>query len=590
METDFRQYSAFDVETTGFNPHKGAKIFSFCICDCYGNTGVYRMDYEKQTRNERNWHFLREYFQNTRIFKVAHNFKFELSFLIQAGIDVPVDTVWHDTMIMSQMLHNLGQSHALDFLAWELGGFDRDLDKKVQILSKSYGGSYQNIPEKVMNKYQISDGQRTMALFQLFSPQFMHNKVLYEDYLNEIQLIKATERMERYGIQFDQKKAESMVEFMENELDGVQNACYTQFGEYLNMNSEKQMRKILYGTLKLPVLKYTETGVPATDKETLSELQKKHDHPVFDMIFKSRSYTKGIGMMKNYIKYADDKSIIHPKINTNLARTGRESSSEPNLQNVSKEAVLHTAYAIPAREVFWTKPRHILLFVDYAGIEMRLIVDSANEQSLIEALHSGKDLHAIAAECFYGEEFKNCADPKHKKLLRSNAKNTSFAVAYGAGLVQVTSMLQMPLEKAKESLSRYCSQFPRVSQFTQSMIQQVKNHGYVITPFGRKLDVPMDKQYSGSNYMIQGTAAGILKRAQVRVDKFLSKRFPDIRIVLPIHDELVISMPRKHLKNMKMILNKIDHIMTTFTEIKVPLETEWKYSVSSWNQAKEFKK
>jgi DNA polymerase-1 len=177
--------------------------------------------------------------------------------------------------------------------------------------------------------------------------------------------------------------------------------------------------------------------------------------------------------------------------------------------------------------------------------------------------------------------------PKAKKIFRSAAKNAQFALAYGARLPKIAETLMMSIEMASPGYYAYCKRFPKIAGFTNNMKSQIQTKGFVVTSFGRKLYVRKDKPYSASNYIIQGTAAGILKRAQIRVSEYLKDM--DIHVLLPIHDELIIEYPRSLLPQASIILPEIERLMTDMSEIQVPLAVEWKMTTYTWDRAKEFK-
>lgn len=575
------EYCSFDIETTGLNPRKDT-IFSYCIGDRDGNVKVYRID--RDGRNNRlQQKRLEVFFHNTSIAKICHNYHFELNFLKSHHINIPKETVWHDTMIMSQLLRNLAPSHALDALCWELCGYSRELDVKVKIMGKKLGG-YQHIPESIMNPYQKADGERTMLLFQLWYNEIKNNKKLYEDYLNEIALVKVTQRLEDHGIMLDIDQALKLKLWLENKLINIRDDLHRLYGEYINLSSEPQVRKILYKDMKLPILAFTKGKLPSTGKLILMDLREKYDSPIFNLILQHRSYVKGLAMVKSYIKFADDRHIIHPKINTNPTRTGRESSSNPNLQNVGKEEVLLNPFPVPARRCFRAFPQHILLFGDYTGIEMRLIVDASGDEKMLKLIKQGEDVHRIAAQILYGNLFKG------ERTQRNAAKNAHFAIPYGAGLVSVAHTLGLTLEQAKPGFERYKDEHPKIAFFSSTILKQVQELGYVETPFGRKLYLPDDKIYGSANYRIQGTAAGIIKRAQVTVDKYLKEVWDDlIRLILPIHDELVLSYPKNFMEDLPEVIKNLNMLMIDIPEIGVPLEVGWKMSTTTWDKAKELK-
>lgn len=497
-------------------------------------------------------------------------------------------------MIMSQLLNNLAPSHGLKDLAWRYRGIPRDTEHEVKKIASARGG-YHKVPPHIMRKYQVQDGENCLLLFLLWENKFRNNLILWADYRNEMDLILETIYMEEFGIRLDIGATRKLISWMEEKLHAINKYCMGCFGEIPNLNSTVEVNYFLYKKLKLPILAYTaDKKTASSDKDVLLLLREKCPHPFIDSILMQRSYTKGIAMLDGYLKYADSNFLIHPNIKTNEARTGRQSSERPNLQNVSKSEGLKNPFPVPLRKVFRCHPGHIMLLGDYSGIEMRLIIDRAGEEELIKVLERNEDPHALLSSVWYGDWVRpemrwSSGDQARKKILRSAGKNSNFAKAYGAALPKIATTLNLTLEETTPGFNEICRRWPKVAYFTNISAQKVIENGGITTAFGRRLNVQRDTAYAGANYDIQGTAAGILKRAQVQVGKYLRKNYPEIRIVLPIHDELIFSFPRVLLKERNEILKKISQLMTSHSEIKVPLEVEWKKTTTTWDDSSEFK-
>jgi DNA polymerase-1 len=607
-------YISFDVEATGLDPYQGAKVFSYSTCSEAGLVSVNRLDCPKMGRKHED--DLRELLLDPSIVKICHNFHFENAILLENGFEIHPDTIWEDTMLLSQLLDNIAAGHGLDEVAVRLCPDVKtikewmDIDSQI-IKARGIYGTYDKIPKPLMERYQFNDAERTMLIYKALSPHVKKNDLCYKDYLNEIELVKATISFERRGIMLCRAEAEKLLIWLNDELKKVEVESFKVLGQYVNLNSGPQVASIIYENMKLPILSMTPAGNPAVDKDALEELRpyaKKLGENVlnlFDLILMQRSYTKGVAMITSYIAAAGASGIIHPHINTNKAQTGRESGENPNMQNISKEAALKTRFPVPARKCFRARPGYILILLDYSGIEMRLIVDVAGEAEFIELIKNNGDPHDLAAQIFYGDLYTDEAAAiqfilssdknfkgdykKAKKILRTAAKNSQFALAYGARLPKVAETLMLSVEAAAPGYRAYSARFPKVAGFTNRMMAQIKKVGYVTTPFGRKLKVMPDKPYSASNYIIQGTAAGILKRAQVHVDQYLKAWWGDVHLVLPIHDELIIECNRKYLPSVKNLIAGIRDQMIDMPEIKVPLEVETKLTTYIWSDAKEFK-
>lgn len=625
---NIRLCEAYDIEATGKNPYKGAKTFAYATCNNLGEYEVLRFDGVNGGKNEARH---TAYLMDSSIAKVCHNFHYEYAMALEAGIDVPEDTIWHDTMLLSQLFDNLADGHGLDDVSLRLmpdpttREYWKRIDKEVERAALIYK-NYKLIPKDLMTEYQTNDVVRTMLVFETLYPIIKADPRLHADYLNEIETVKATIRQERRGIMLERKEAKKLINWMEDELAEIDRTSYRLLGRVINFKSAPQIRHLLYNELKLPVQLKTmgkSKGNVTADKDAIEALRDiapdEFTGSILDLILKQRSYTKGISMVQSYLDAALIGDIIHPRINTNRAQTGRESSEDPNMQNISKDAALKTRFPVPARKCFRARPGYVLFLVDYAGIEMRLIIEHTREPEMLALIQRNGDPHDLAASLFYGERYTDHLQackyiatkdkkfkqkwltalkegiekaveecwPKAKKIFRGAAKNAQFALAYGARLPKIAETLMMTKEEAEPGYNAYCKRFPLIANFTNNMKAQINAQGFVVTSFGRKLNVRKDKPYSASNYIIQGTAAGILKRAQVRVSEYLKNM--DIHLLLPIHDELIIEFPRTLLSQAPKILSKISKIMTEMSEITVPLDVEWKMTTYTWDRAKEFK-
>lgn len=626
-----RGWAVFDWETTGLEVYRGVRPFSYAIGWPVFNKDGILLDIRKEvcrldgspSERKANWNKCKAFFADTDLIKVAHNYKFELGICKVSGMPVPGDTLWADAMLMHQCLKNLSPSHRLDYLGWLYAGYDR-IDGMISKQAKALDG-YQNIPHSRMTWYQEMDVEREGVLYYAMLPTIMADEGQYLDYLNEILLVQATQPMEEYGLDIHRANCQRLLNWCADELDKVQHDVFEVLGEYINLNSDKVLAQVLYKRLKVPIRKLTKSGAPSTDKDTLLAIREtEYTHPLIDLILKNRAYTKGIANIQSYLDLADDHDILHPNINTNPTNTGRESSSNPNLQNVEKEASTKNPFPVPARQCFQHRNGYIHWLPDYSGIEMRLIVAITGEPEMVQWLrqNSQADMHSPAATVFYGDIF---TDPEKcvtfliksnpqlkkeytrfvetlgtvtalqefyktcKKILRSSAKNAQFALAYGAGAYKISNTLMLPFDLGRIGYDRYRDRWPYIGHYTNSIINQVKKNGYVRTPFGRVLSVDQSKAYSGANYLIQGTAAGILKRAQVKVHQYVKINWPNLVVpVLPIHDEIVLSVSRSVLPYQDIIQKEIANLMCDMSEITVPLEVEWKRTSTTWDKARGF--
>jgi len=592
-----RNACSFDVETTGLS-FRTSEIFSYCIGHRDGTSEVWRLD--KNGRDKKlGWERLKEFFSDPTIAKIAHNYKFELHFLKKHGIYIHPETVWHDTMLQSRLLRNLAPSHTLEYLCWEIGDYkiktpyglfnSREIDKKVSEQASARGGRYDRVDPDLMYWYQIADAERPVLLHRVWEQEFRKDFQLYRDYVSEILAVQVTQRMETLGVRIHWEESNNLLQWLEAELEIAQQDTYELLGEYVNLNSEPQLIRLLYRRLGLPILRKTASGHPATDKTVILDFKREYDNPLFNLILKTRSYNSARSMLQGYLEKANSEGNIYPTFNSCQARTHRQSSENPNMQNVGKGLYDEEMNPFPVnmRKCFRAKPGHFLCLGDYSGIEMRLIIEVANSTKMIEAMQRGENPHELACNLFYESRFAN---KKENKALYNWGKNAHFALGYGAGPKKLRTVLKLEtLQLAKEAYARYHHEFPEIADLSKNIGATVKRNGYIITKFGNKLYVARAKAFSGLNYLIQCTAAKILKRAEINIDNYLKDEWSDdVRLMMVIHDEVILEFPRARMKNKDEILYNCGKLMCDMPEIQVPLEVEWKKTLLTWDQAKDY--
>lgn len=579
---------AYDTETTGLHPYHGADMFSYSTSDTRKNLVVQRLDGKPQRVAKGNKE-LRRFWDDAHanVIKVAHNLKFDLTFTEkQLGRSIRNHNV-HCTHKMSHILQNHHPSHSLDQLGWELAEYPR-IDGHMRRLARLCGG-YQRVPEPKMNTYQKLDVERGMLLFLFFWEKIRSNKQWLECYNTEIELIKATMDMEARGLMVNVSATRKAIHRLEQQVYQCQEDLFDLVGKRFNPDSSKELSKILFTQLNMPVYSRTKkTKAPSTDKHALMRLREETNHPILNLVLQIRSYSKGITTLQSYIDLSRN-DILRPNINTCQAITGRESTTHPNLQNVQKAEVLLNPFPVPAREAFRPRPGYVIIYVDYSGIEMRLLIHYSEDDKMLECLQNGDgDVHSLAARVFYGTRFDE-VDSNQRGILRSAAKNANFATPYGAGARKVALTLGLPAADGMAAFKRHKQAFPKLDTLSSTVAEWVREQGYVTTEFGRRLYVPKSKAYVGTNYIIQGTAAGILKRAQIRVHKYNQEQTGgEVKLLLPIHDELVIEYPRARLGDLREYLRDIHGLMVDFPMFKVPFDVDAQIATHSWAQKQKF--
>lgn len=609
-----RRMIAYDTETTGLRVHAKDVMFAFATCDECGKTDVVRMESKGAcTRIES----LVGAAENGDVVLIMHNAKFDLLFTEKfLGRRFADKIVFHDTQIMSHMLRNDHHGHRLKDLAWELAGVSKDDESAVRRYAKSMEDEdYSKVPPEVMREYQIKDVRyRTMPLFLFFNAKLQQKQKLSECYEWERDVIVPTMRMEQRGFMIDRAKTAAIRDNMEADARLAMDEVESVYGRRINIGNNGVLRQVLYNEKRMPVIARTaKTQLPSIEKEVLEELYSMTKDPLLRLAVRYGSRRRGTSMLQSYLDLADENGVIHPSIRTLGAVTGRESCSDPNLQNVEKEGRLKNPFPTPARRCFRPRPGFVNFHVDYSGIELRLLVHYSKDPELVaEVSKPDGDPHLLAGRIFYPpfteeerRKYKDfCAghptiaagidafppDSDEWNALRDPAKGTNFAVPYGAGWQKAAVTLGLPLELGQYRFEKYRNRFPNLCRMTQDVSDLVRSTGGVSTQFGRFLHVPKTKAYIGTNYLIQGTAAEILKRAQVRVHRYLEDATGgECGLLLPIHDELVIEWPRSRLGEAKHCWRKIRELMIDFPQFDVPLDVKVDVSTVDWSRKTKFK-
>lgn len=573
---------AYDTETTGLDLLGPHKMFAYSYQHADGEPMVRRLD-GSPARVILNRKELVDLWNDPRP-KIMHNAKFDLTATSKyLGYDL-TDRPFHDTYIQSHIMRSDQPSHSLKDLTYTYAGIPRDDEAMVKKFVKD-GGDYSMVPEFIMDEYQARDAERALLLHLFFYPKIARDPRMLEIYNTELDLIRTTIAIERRGVRIDKSRCLSMIRELEFKRDQVAGKIYDFCGKEINTNKADDVKWLLYTYCKFPILGVTKKkGDASTDKEVLLELREKtNKHPVIELVLQSRSWSRGITILRGYINLADEEGIIHPNLNTCGAKTSRESCSKPNLQNVAKDQVLLNPYPIPARQVFRPRIGFVNFHIDYAGIEYRIGVHYSEDPILGDMIRRGEDGHAFAAATFYRDKFKNDPDPKHKKMLRNAAKNGNFLILYAGSAKALSQTLGLSFEEGKRAYDDYRRAAPAYCNLNRSLMRNAKETGYIETNFGRRLYVPRAEAYVAANYLIQGTAAEILKRAQNRVHKYLQKATGgEAQILLPIHDEIVIEYPRKMLKDAPALFRDIRELMIDFPQFNIPLEIEVEVATEDW--------
>lgn len=410
----------------------------------------------------------------------------------------------------------------------------------------------------------------------------MEEKDFHQLYYDiELPLAKVLEDMEFRGIAIDKEGVVEFGDVLKKEIDKMTAEIYSLAGEEFNINSPKQLGVILFEKLELPVVKKTKTGY-STNAEVLEFLRDKH--PIVEQILQYRTYTKlNSTYVEGLLKVIGEDGRIHSTFNQTETRTGRISSTEPNMQNIP----VRTELGSQMRKFFVAKEGYTFVDADYSQIELRVLAHIADDKNMLAAFGHEEDIHRdTAAQVF------NMPREMVTPLMRSRAKAVNFGIVYGIGAFSLSKDIGVTVKEADEYIKNYLNTYQGVKQFMEDTVEYGKEHGYVKTLFGRRRYLPelessnRNIQAFGKrvamNMPIQGTAADIIKIAMVKVYTRLEESDLDAKLILQVHDELIVECKENIAQEVAVLLKEE---MENAVSLKVKLAVDANLG-KDWYQAK----
>ena len=386
----------------------------------------------------------------------------------------------------------------------------------------------------------------------------------------ELPLVEVLADMEHTGVRIDAEGVQNFGEMLTEKIGELEKLIYEKAGHDFNILSPKQLGTVLFEELALPAGKKTKTGW-STNAEVLESLRMKH--PIVELVLQYRQYTKlQSTYVEGLLKAVAGDGRIHTCYRQTETRTGRISSTEPNLQNIP----VRTELGREMRKFFISDERHVLLDADYSQIELRLVAHLCGDENMRNTFAENRDIHrTTAAQVF------NMPEEMVTKEMRSAAKAVNFGILYGIGAFSLSKDINVSVKEAEKYIRDYLHSFPKVERFMNETVDSAKETGYVTTLFGRKRFVPelkaANKQVQAAgkriamNTPVQGTAADIIKAAMVRVWRRLRDEVPAAKLILQIHDELIVEAPVADAKRAAEILHTE---MVNACELSVPLTAD----------------
>ncbi len=492
---------------------------------------------------------------------VFHNAKFDLHFLEAAGLPLPKGRT-HDTMAMAHLL-DPRQSVALKTLARvHVDPAAADNQAILKQAFRTNGWDWGSVPEDFPPywTYSAYDTVLTAQLAELLMPQIKSGGFT-EPYEMEMAVLDIARKAETRGVLIDRQYTEGLRDEWEDELADIE-VVLAKNG-VAQAGSDRQVAAVLERQGWTPAA-FTPTGLPKMDESVLSAI----DNPIAKRVLRHRRLVKWSSTyLDAFLGQADQKDRLHANLRTFKARTGRMSITTPPLQTLPKGSEI--------RNCFIPNPGEVLVSVDYSQIEMRIFAHFAREEEMIHRINEGMNVHQATAEALYGPDFTD----KQQNM----AKAGNFAKVYGAGTEKFAKTAKMGLAEAEQFNLAYDARFPGVARFTQEVIQAGRTRyskegmAYVRTPSGRRLIADPKKIYSLVNFLAQGTAAEVLKKAMVD----LARSQLDKYMLLPIHDELLFSVPEAEAET---ITKEIVSLMEDHTSFAVPLTVKASGPMNRWGE------
>jgi len=522
---------------------------------------------------------LRPWFEDDAAAKVGQNIKYDLHVMANAGITVRGYV--HDTLLQSYVLE-AHRSHSLESLA------ERHLRRRGLSYEEVCGKGVHQIPFSQVDlekatRYSGEDSDMTLHVHQVLWPQLERAAGLRKVYQDiEMPCAVILQRMERHGVLVDSAVLQQQSRELGERIMALEQQAYAIAGQPFNLGSPKQIGEILFNRLGLPVKKKTATGAPSTDEEVLQELAA--DYPLPAKLLEHRSlsklkstYTDKLPQMVN-----PRTGRVHTSYQQAVAVTGRLSSNEPNLQNIP----IRTAEGRRIREAFIAPLGHVLMSADYSQIELRIMAHISEDPGLLRAFAEGQDVHKATASEVFGVPLGEVSSEQ-----RRYAKVINFGLIYGMGAFGLASNLGIEQKAARDYIDRYFARFAGVKRYMDETKAHAAERGYVETVFGRRLYLPEILGGSGPrrsaaerqaiNAPMQGTAADLIKLAMMAVQKVLDDEQRATRMVMQVHDELVLEVPDAEVDWARQALPRL---MAGVAELKVPLLAEVGVG-PNWEQA-----
>ena len=508
--------------------------------------------------------------EDPSIKKIGQNMKYDMSVMGKYGVEIR--GLAFDTMLESYVLNSVASRHNMDDLALKYLG--RTTIHFEDIAGKGAKQvTFNQIDLEVAGEYAAEDADITLQLHQTIWPRLSESEKLRSVFEKiELPLVGVLSRIERNGVLLDTDLLAKHSEALAVRIVELEEEAYSLAGEEFNLGSPKQLQQIFFEKLKLPVIRKTPKGQPSTAEPVLQELA--HDYPLPKVIMEYRGLTKLKSTYTDQLPKQVHESTgrVHTSYHQAVAATGRLSSKDPNLQNIP----IRTEEGRRVRKAFIAAPGYKLIAADYSQIELRIMAHLSKDDGLLKAFRDGLDIHSATASEVFGHPIEQVKD-----FERRSAKAINFGLIYGMSAFGLARQLSIPRGDAQDYIDLYFERYPGVRAYMDSVREQAAGDGYVETIFGRRLYLPditasnfqrrQGAERAAINAPMQGSAADIIKLAMIDVDGWLMESGIDAKMIMQVHDELVLEV-REDLVPKVMAI--VDEKMSSAADLDVPLVVE----------------
>jgi DNA polymerase-1 len=564
------QVVSFDTETTGLDPMQ-AQLVGMSFSAEPGRAAYLPLAHSgpgvaEQVGVKRALELLRPWLENPEQRKLGQNLKYDQH--VMANHDVSLRGIVDDTLLESYVLESHVR-HDMDSLATRHLGvktisYDEVTGKGAQRIG------FDQVDLERATAYAAEDADITLRLHRVLAPQLAADARLHSVYADiEMPAREVLFRMERNGVLIDSALLEKQSAELGAKMMSLEQKAYLEAGQPFNLNSPKQIGEIFFEQLKLPVVKKTPSGAPSTDEEVLEKLAL--DYPLPKTLLEYRGLTKLKSTYTDKLPRMVNARTgrVHTNYGQATAVTGRLASNDPNLQNIP----VRTGEGRRIREAFIAPPGHVLVSADYSQIELRIMAHLSRDPGLLKAFAAGEDVHrATAAEIFNRSIAEVGADE------RRAAKTINFGLIYGMSAFGLAIQLNLDRSTAQAYIDSYFARYPGVKRYMDETRAQARDAGYVETVFGRRLwlqEIRSSNQArrqgaerAAINAPMQGTAADLIKMAMIAVQHWLDRQQLQTRLIMQVHDELVLEVPDGELA---LIKAELPGLMTGVAKLEVPL-------------------